>query len=422
MSYNKGDLPIVSLSIDEIKVGRVAELQHLIEQEDVDNFANLTGDFNPLHVDPDYARTTSFGKPVVHGMLTSSFISTMVGMILPGHGALWTSQSLDFLRPVFVGDKITVKAEVTQVSYATQSIVTKVEISNQHNMLVVSGQSTILLTNVETKEEKKGKLNSSVNQIVKTSPSEKNNILEGEVCLILGGSGGIGAATAREVALQGIPVAITYFTDNDGAEQVVQEIQLAGGIAEAYRIDFSSKEGVENMFSSIRSQLHGEVTQIVFSAAPVPVPTPIENTDWNTFLNNFNIQIGGAYNCIMQSLPAMIDIGHGSIVLIGSIYGEGKPPTQQTAYVTIKAAMAGFARSLATELGPKKIRVNVVAPGMTQTSMTVNLPQKVKMLTKLNTPMRRLAEPEDIAKVVTFLLSDASRHISGETINVSGGL
>ncbi|MBT4703395.1 MAG: SDR family oxidoreductase, partial [Rhodospirillaceae bacterium] len=127
-------------------------------------------------------------------------------------------------------------------------------------------------------------------------------------------------------------------------------------------------------------------------------------------------------HCTHRALANMMENSTGSIVLIGSIYGDNVPPAMQSAYVTAKAALAGFSRALAVELGPKGIRVNVVAPGMTQTPMLANLPNKAKMLAQMNTPLRRLADPEDIANAVAFLISDNARHITGETLHVSGGV
>ena len=98
------------------------------------------------------------------------------------------------------------------------------------------------------------------------------------------------------------------------------------------------------------------------------------------------------------------------------------PPIQQGAYVVAKAALAAFARTLAVEFGPKGIRVNTVAPGITQTEMISSIPEKTKMLAKMSTPLRRLAESSDIAEVIAFLISPAARHITGITLPVCGGL
>ena len=118
----------------------------------------------------------------------------------------------------------------------------------------------------------------------------------------------------------------------------------------------------------------------------------------------------------------MIHEKSGVFVFLGSIFVDGTPPVQQSAYVVAKAALTALARSLAVEYGPKGIRVNTVSPGLTHTEMISNIPDKVKMLAKMNTPLRRLADPNDIASVITFLLSPAARHITGENLRVCGGL
>ena len=102
------------MKYEEIKIGATEKLIHVITQQDLDNFVELTGDDNKLHVDKEYASQTSFKKPVVHGMLGASFISTLIGTRLPGDGALWYSQTLEFLAPVRIGDKITITANVTK--------------------------------------------------------------------------------------------------------------------------------------------------------------------------------------------------------------------------------------------------------------------------------------------------------------------
>ena len=420
MSYKQEDCTVAALTFLDIDVGFKAQLEHTISQDDLNTFASLVGDFNPIHMDPEYARTTSFGKPIVHGMLTSSFISTMVGMLLPGRGALWTEQTLRFMRPTFVGDKITVSAEVAQISQATRTIISKVQITNQNDVIVVAGEATVQLTEGRTSEEAavaSEKLDTSEAVVLKKDDPEKQT---GRVILVTGGSGGIGAACAKALAGAGFQVAVNYHTNQEAAETVVTKINSVGGKAIAVKGDIADADQVDVIFGKIEGLL-GAATGLVHCAAPEPVPVVFQDTGWKIFNEAFQVQIGGAHNCVDRALPNMLANKFGSIVFIGSIYGKGKPPVQQSAYVTAKAALAGFARALAVELGPKGIRVNVVAPGMTQTQMVANLPQKAVALAKMTTPLRRLAEPDDVAAVVSFLISDAARHITGETLNVSGG-
>lgn len=118
----------------------------------------------------------------------------------------------------------------------------------------------------------------------------------------------------------------------------------------------------------------------------------------------------------------MLENSTGSFVHLGSIFTDGTPPVQQSAYITSKAALNSLTHSLAVEYGAKGIRFNSVNPGMTKTQMISNIPEKVKMLTKMNTPLRNLAEPEDIANSIAFLLGPQAAHITGETLRVCGGI
>ncbi|MBT3764397.1 MAG: SDR family oxidoreductase [Rhodospirillales bacterium] len=417
MTYNPDDRQAAELKFSDLHEGYQSELSHTISQDDLNTFAALTGDFNPIHIDAEYARTTSFGKPIVHGMLTSSFISTMIGMLLPGRGALWMEQTLKFTRPAFVGDSIRVVATVKQLSTATNTMVLDVKISNQDDTTIVTGQSTVTLTAGKTADEAAA----TDAKPIEAPQSSKNKEATGGVIFISGGSGGIGAACAKNLAAQGYAIAVNYNSNQKGADAVVAEISAAGGQAISVQGDVASEADVERIFSDIESQL-GTVSGIVHCAAPEPIPTAFEDTNWAIFEATLSTQIGGARHCTHRALANMMENSTGSIVLIGSIYGDNVPPAMQSAYVTAKAALAGFSRALAVELGPKGIRVNVVAPGMTQTPMLANLPNKAKMLAQMNTPLRRLADPEDIANAVAFLISDNARHITGETLHVSGGV
>lgn len=403
MTYKKEDAKFEELIFEEIEEGFKRKLTHTITQDDVDRFAELTGDFNPVHVDEEFASRTAFGKKVVHGMLTSSFISTMIGMLIPGPGALWTSQTLEFLNPSYIGDEIIVKAEVIKKSVATRMLVLKVEITNQNGISVVTGESTVKMLEVKKK---------------KVITNEDNM---SDVVLVTGGSRGIGAAIAKELARDGNKVVINYVSNKEKAEAVVTEIESAEGYAMAIQANVIDINDVNEMYKEIKSNF-GNITSIVHCASSMPIPEAFEDLEIDTIQKHFDVQVKGAYNCINGALEGMKEQKRGSIVLMGSIFTEGLPPVKQLAYTTSKAALVSMAKSLAVELGPKGIRVNIISPGMTHTEMISNIPDKVKMVAKMNTPLRKLAEPEDIAGVAKFLISKSSRHITGETIKVCGGL
>ena len=132
-------------TFDEIEVGLTRQFQITITESMVDDFAKLTGDFSPIHIDEDYAKTTTFQRRVVHGMLLASFLSRMDGMYLPGKHALYFSQSLDFRYPCFIGDIITVSSIVVDKSQSTKILKIESKITNQDNKIILSGVGRVIV-------------------------------------------------------------------------------------------------------------------------------------------------------------------------------------------------------------------------------------------------------------------------------------
>ncbi len=186
-----------------IKVGDKAELTHTITQSDIDKFVELTGDDNKLHIDREYASKTTFKKPVVHGMLGASFISTIIGTKLPGDGSLWFSQNLEFLLPVRLGDEITVKAKVVKKIEKMQIIELITDIYNQDKQKVTSGTAQVKIIEQEQLAPEKNKA-----RAIK------------RVALIIGGTGGIGKATCLQLAKDGFDIAVHYHKNKELAEKI----------------------------------------------------------------------------------------------------------------------------------------------------------------------------------------------------------
>lgn len=130
---------------DDLKVGQTASLQKTITEKDLDLFIQITGDENPLHIDDDFARQTFFGQRIAHGMLSVAFFSTLVGMHLPGIGAIYKSQTLEFLRPVFVGDTLTAFFEIIAIDPEQERIEIKSWIDNQAGENVIEGKTVASL-------------------------------------------------------------------------------------------------------------------------------------------------------------------------------------------------------------------------------------------------------------------------------------
>jgi 3-hydroxybutyryl-CoA dehydratase len=136
-------------SFESVRVGDQARLSRSISEQDVEAFARLTGDFNPLHMDAAYAEKTAFGGRVAHGMLTASFLSTVVGMLLPGEGALYLSQELNFKKPVMIGDIIEITATVVQKVESTRMLVLDMSVANQNSQVVLKGKATVTWTTLK---------------------------------------------------------------------------------------------------------------------------------------------------------------------------------------------------------------------------------------------------------------------------------
>ncbi len=427
MSYQPGNVKISVLEFDEIYVGYEAKFTHLITQQDVNSFATLTGDFNPLHINKDFASKTFFQKPVVHGMLTASFISTLIGTSLPGSGALWSSQMLEFLRPAYIGDQITVISRVIQKSPATKSLVLDTQILNQHSDVLIAGKSIVKLIqsnnrpNVAIDSNRKDKSNVPSSGEASPSATPKGNKDSSRVLLVTGASRGIGHAVGSLLARQGFKVIFNSRHGSDELTNTIENINSQGYHAIDLRANVANYEEMMALYAKA-GEHWGGVTDVVHCAAPNPRPTPFVDSNWLDFEDQLSVQLKGALNCAQICLPSMLEKQNGSFVWLGSIFAEGLPPVQQAAYVATKAAVTAFGRSLAVEYGPRGIRSNIVSPGMTQTEMLSGIPDKTKMLAKMNTPLRKLATVDEVAQVVEFLLGAGGSHITGETIRVCGGI
>ena len=387
---------------ESINVGDKAELTHKITRSDVEKFVDLTGDDNKLHVDKEYASKTIFKKPVAHGMLGASFISTIIGTKLPGDGALWFAQNIEFLLPVRIGDEITIKAEVIEKIERTQTIKLSTEIFNQHNQKVTTGTAKVKI----------------IEQI--QSPHKKESYVDKrKVVLIIGGTGGIGRETCLQLAKDGFDVAIHYHRNKELAEKIKDQIIALGLKAIIVNADITDFAQVKEMITTIIRKLN--TITVVTNCSTLSVPNiKFKDLTWNIIQEHFDLNIKGAFNILKCVVPIMEENKYGKLINITTQAIE-KPTSEWLHYITAKSALNGFTKALAVELAPKGIRINLVSPGMTDTELIANVPEKVRLLTAIQTPLRRIATPGDIAGAISFLASDKSDFLTGETIRVNGG-
>jgi 3-oxoacyl-[acyl-carrier protein] reductase len=241
--------------------------------------------------------------------------------------------------------------------------------------------------------------------------------LAGQVALVTGASRGIGAAVAKALAAEGVSVAVNYFGSEAAAHTVVDEILAAGGRAMLVKADARDRAQVEAMAATVQAQL-GPIGILVLNASiGFPMASFLEYP-WEGFEAKLMGELGAAFYGCRAVVPQMLARKGGSIVAITSGLARN-PGWGFCAHSAAKAGLEGFVRALAYELGPMGIRVNAVAPGLTLTDATAQIPEKHKDLAAAHTPLRRNGQAEDVAQAVVGLLQ--AGFVTGATLPVNGG-
>lgn len=250
-------------------------------------------------------------------------------------------------------------------------------------------------------------------------PVFKTDALAGQVVVVTGASRGIGAAIAVACADAGADLAVGYRDDLDGAEATVAAVRTRGREAHAFRADVRDADQVDGMIQDVISRFE-RIDGLVNNAGVMP-ESRVVDMSVNEWRRVIDVDLTGAFLCSRSALPGMLERGSGSIVMISSRLGQiGFAGVAH--YSAAKAGLIGLAKSLAKEVGPEGIRVNVVAPGVTITDMTEDITSGdvgARRLAEL--PLGRFATAEEVAASAVFLLSDAAVLYHGQTLCPNGG-
>lgn len=254
------------------------------------------------------------------------------------------------------------------------------------------------------------------------SSTVSSKTLEGKVAVVTGASKGIGAAIAKDLAAAGAAVVVNYAASKEGAERVAAEIKSAGGKAIAVKADVAKKAEVEKLFSDTQTAF-GKLDVLVNNAGIYEF-APLEAITEAHFHKHFDINVLGLLLASQEAAKRFGPTG-GSIINISSIVSTLAPPSASV-YSATKAAVDAITRSLAAELGPRKIRVNAINPGLVETEGTLTAgiagPESdFRKDAEKTTPLGRIGQPNDIGPVAVFLASADSAWVTGETLRAAGG-
>jgi len=244
--------------------------------------------------------------------------------------------------------------------------------------------------------------------------------LTGKVAVVTGASKGIGAQIARELAAAGAAVVVNYSSSKEGADRVVAEIVRGGGKSIAVQADVSKQEDVERLFAQTRQSF--DRVDILVNNAGIYEFAPLEKITAEHFHKHFNLNVLGLLLATQEAVKHF-GSGGGTIINISSVASTYTPPSASV-YSATKAAVDAITKSLAKELGGRKIRVNSINPGMVETEGTHTggiIASDFEKMTVQQTPLGRIGQPGDIAPAAVFLASSDSAWITGESFFIAGG-
>ena len=243
--------------------------------------------------------------------------------------------------------------------------------------------------------------------------------LQGKVVLVTGASRGIGAAAAKRLADAGASVMINYLQNRDAAQKVLQEVRDSGGSGMIFQANVTQKDQVEAMTMNIREKF-GAVDVLVNNAYFPFEVGQLHELSWENFHGAVEHEIAALYHCMRACLPGMIEKKSGRIVVVSSRLAQ-QPLPRMGAYAAAKSALESMANTMAIELGPMGIAVNVVTPAFTLTDASMIMPEEFRERVRQTRPLKKHLYPEDVAGAIAFLAGDEASMLTGSHILITGG-
>ena len=244
-------------------------------------------------------------------------------------------------------------------------------------------------------------------------------MIKNKNAIITGGTRGIGREIARTLAENGANIAINYRNFNDEIKAFVEELEAIGVKVLTFKCDVSNEEEVEAFINEVKNKL-GSI-DILVNNAGITKDGLILRMSEKDFSDVIDVNLKGTFNMTKAVSSIMVRQRFGKIINISSVVGVAGNAGQCN-YAASKAGVIGFSKSIARELASRNVNVNIIAPGYINTDMTKVLPDRVKEEVLKTIPMKKIGEPREVANLVLFLSSDLSNYITGQVINVDGGM
>ena len=382
-------------SINDWFEGDSRSIVHKFTERDVQLFADLTGDKNPLHMKDDYAATSATGGRVVHGMLAASFVSTLIGEEIPGPGALWNDFQVNWRKMIRIGDTIKFTATISSLNVALETISLEIKgVGVNNNSLYLNGTAKVAIM------VKKKMINSSD--------------LKSKKILVTGASGILGTSVCQMLADNGAELVV--WGQNANKLKNLSDA-LPGSVIETVCCDLLDKDAVsknsKNIFSNFN--IYGIIHT---AAAPLVLTEATSPNNLDELQKHMEIEVFSLHRLVTDFKNYRLEKdGFITVVLTEAVFDS--PPSNMSAYVSAKMALLGLIKSYAKELAILGIRCNSVSPGLMETPYSNDISIRAKKIEEATNPMRRICTPNDVALAITFLAT--SGFINGANLPITGG-
>jgi 3-oxoacyl-[acyl-carrier protein] reductase len=243
--------------------------------------------------------------------------------------------------------------------------------------------------------------------------------LQGKVALITGASRGIGAAAAVRLAQGGAAVVVNYHRNQEAAQKVLDQVESAGGRGIIFQADVTQRGQIDSMVKTAKDKL-GDVDVLVNNAYFPFEVSSLHEIAWEKFHEAIDHELSAFYHCVQACLPGMKAMKAGRVIVVSTRLAQ-QPLPRMGAYAAAKSALESMANTMAIELGPLGIAVNVVTPAFTLTDASLIMPEAYRDRVKESRPLKKHLYPEDIAGTIAFLAGDEASMLTGSNILVTGG-